>query len=220
MTMKKIFSLILVLGMFLSSCGTANYVNGTDVDVYGAESIPYVLSNYYPGLYEYYTQGVLRVTSIREITLADGTIDYNVKYKFVKYYYNTHAERMEVVKELYPELYQMYLNGVIDINSVYKYVDRSTGRISYKVSYNRIYDYYNYYYSPGYIHRTRPYYRPPMRYSPAPRVRPNPRPTPPPANRPPQRPNVRPNNPQRPNTPPPQNHNHSGGNNGGRPTRR
>ena len=63
MTMKKIFSLILVLGMFLSSCGTANYVNGTDVDVYGAESIPYVLSNYYPGLYEYYTQGLIIMSS-------------------------------------------------------------------------------------------------------------------------------------------------------------
>ena len=185
--MKRFLSVLIVCCLFLSSCGTANYVAGSGV--YGSESVEYVLSNYYPGLYEYYKEGVLSVRSIKEITLSDGSIDYNVKYKFVKYYYNTHAERMEVVQKLYPELYQMYLNGVIDINSVYKCVDKTTGKIKYRVSYNRIYDYYNYYYNPGYIHRTRPYYRPPMRYKTTPRVQPT-RPTAPPANRPPQRPNV------------------------------
>ena len=192
--MRKIIFL-LISALVLVSCASTRYAGQSVVE--GNYEVSYVLANYYPQLFTYYEEGVLRVTSIKEITLADGTLDYNVKYRFVKYYYNTHAERMEIVKAMYPELYQMYLNGVIDINSVYKYVNRNTGRISYKVSYSRIYDYYHYYYSPGYIHRSRPYYRPP-RYSPPPRVKPGPRPTPPPANRPPQRPNVRPgNNPPR-----------------------
>lgn len=215
--MKRLLIVILT-SLFLTSCGTANYGTVYSDDVYGAQSIPYVLSNYYPGLYEYYKEGVLRVTSIKEITLADGTIDYRVKYRFVKYYYDTQAEKMEIVKAFYPELYQMYINGVIDINSVYKYVDKNTGKLNYRVSYSRIYDYYHYYYSPGYIHHTRPYYRPPMHYRPAPKVQPNHRPTPPPANRPPQRPNVRPNNGPRTNPPAPPRNNNT--NNGGRPTRR
>ena len=144
-------------------------------------------------------EGVLRVNSLKEVVLADGTVDYKVKYSFVRYYYRDFNERIAAVKANYPELYDMYISGVIDIDSVYKYVDKETGVIRLKVNYSRIYDYYYRYY-PGAYGGTRIYHYGPRVYPLAPRRMqpppPQPRPEP---NRP--RPDARPGN-DRPNNPP------------------
>lgn len=215
--MKKIFTM-LMLTIGLVSCATTRYANQRSVTA--MDEVSYVLANYYPQLHEYYMEGVLRVNSLKEIVLQDGTVDYKVKYDFVRYYYRDFNEKMQAVKETYPEIYEMYISGVIDINSVYKYVDRDTGRIKLHVSYSRIYDYYYRHYPGAYggthIYRygPRPYPLAPRRMQPAP---PQPRPEP---NRP--RPDVRPND--RPNNPPqgnpggnvrPNNPPRQGGNTGG-----
>lgn len=221
--MKKILTM-LMLTVALVSCATTRYANQRTVNQ--MDEVSYVLANYYPQLHEYYMEGVLRVNSLKEIVLQDGTVDYKVKYDFVRYYYRDFNEKMQVVKETYPEIYEMYISGVIDINSVYKYVDRNTGRIKLHVSYSRIYDYYYRHYPGAYggthIYRygPRPYPLAPRRMQPAP---PQPRPEP---NRP--RPDARPGN-DRPNNPPqgnpggnvrPNNPPRQGGNPGGasRPT--
>jgi hypothetical protein len=205
----KRFYLLLVMALMLavSSCGTARYASQRSVNE--MDEISYVLANYYPQLHTYYMEGVLRVNSLKEVVLPDGTVDYKVKYDFVRYYYTDFNEKIAAVKANYPELYEMYVSGVIDLGSVYRYVDRDSGRIRLHVSYNRIYDYYYHYYPGTYgglrLHyRPRPYPLAPRRMQPPP---PQPRP----------RPEARPNNPPRPQpntgpTNPPR-----GGNQGGRP---
>ena len=186
--MKRLIMFLTSL-LLLTSCGTAGYTSRRTV--YEMDEVSYILANHYPQLHYYYMEGVLDVTSLKEIVLEDGTIDYKVKYRFVRYYYTNYADRMETLKVHYPELYQMYVSGVIEINSLYKYVEKETGKIRHHVSYRRIYDYYYDYYpyiGHGGVHL---YYRP----RPVPRhyIRPNNPPSPPRA-----RPDVRPNNPPRP----------------------
>jgi hypothetical protein len=206
--MKRFYLLlVMVLTLAVSSCGTARYASQRSVNE--MDEISYVLANYYPQLHTYYMEGVLRVNSLKEVVLPDGTVDYKVKYDFVRYYYTDFNEKIAAVKANYPELYEMYVSGVIDLGSVYKYVDRDSGRIRLHVSYSRIYDYYYHYYPGTYgglrLHyRPRPYPLAPRRMQPPP---PQPRP----------RPEARPNNPPRPQpntgpTNPPR-----GGNQGGRP---
>ena len=176
--MKKLFAFILGLGL-LASCASGRYIslNNPQAEFDAVE----ILYNQHPELVNYYEEGVLKITSLREVKVGDG-YDYQLKYKFVKRHYYDYTERMNCLKEKFPELYTMYVNGTIEINQLYKYVD-SYGEIRHHVSYRRLYDFYYdtapliYPYN-GY----RYYYRPrPM----PPRVAPNPRPPRP-------QPNVRP----------------------------
>jgi len=178
--MKKLFAFILGLGL-IASCASGRYISLNDPQAeFDAVEILY---NQHPELTKYYEEGVLKITSLREVKVADG-YDYQLKYKFVKRHYYDYNERMACLKEKFPELYTMYVNGTIEINQLYKYVD-SYGEIRHHVSYRRLYDFYYdtapliYPYN-GY----RYYYRPrpiPPRAAPAPR---QPKP----------QPNVRPNN--------------------------
>lgn len=178
-----LITLMMALMVSVSSCGTTRYANQRSVTA--MDEVSYVLANYYPQLHEYYMQGVLKVTSLKEVVLPDGEVDYKVKYNFIRYYYRDFNDRMEAVRTAYPEIYEMYISGVIDINSVYKYVERDTGRIKLHVSYSRIYDYYYRHY-PGIYGGTHIYHYGPRVYPRAPRrMQP-----PPPAPRP--KPNVKP----------------------------
>lgn len=188
--MKKFYVFIMMLIM-LVSCGTTNYVSRRTVSE--MDEISYVLANYYPQLHNYYMEGVLDVDSMKEIVLEDGTVDYKIKYHFMRYYFRNYSDRIETLKVHFPELYEMYVSGVIEINSLYKYVEKSTGRIRYHCNYDRIYDYYYRYY-PRYNGTHIYYYRPRVQPPPPrPRVEPRPEPRPQPGNRPPEaRPNDRP----------------------------
>ena len=173
--MKKFYLIIMTLLLFVS-CSTTNYLSRRNV--YEMDEISYVLANYYPQLHYYYMEGVLDIDSMKEVTLEDGTLDYKIKYHFIRYYYRNYSERMEIMKVHFPELYQMYTNGVIEVNSLYKYVEKSTGKIRHHISYRNIYDYYYRYY-PGlhgtHIYHYGPRYRPaPPRPVPVPKVNPNP----------------------------------------------
>ena len=172
--MKRfLFAIALVL---LTACGTSKYVSQRRIN--DMDEISLVLYNNYPVLHEYYMEGVLEVNSLKEVTLENGETAYNIKYKFIKYRYPEFNDRMAALKEYYPEVYDMYMNGVIEVTSFYKYVDDS-GVIRHHVSFRRIYDFY-YNDSPRYggvrlIYRPRPY--PMFRPSP-PRPRPAPGPRP------------------------------------------
>ena len=186
--MKKFYLLFVLLVAMLSSCATASYASKRTVNE--MDEISYVLANYYPQLHEYYMEGVLEVDSMKEVTLLNGDTEYKVKYHFIKYYYRNQDEMLEVLRNGFPELYEMFVSGVIEIRGIYKYVDKESGVIRNHVMYRRIYDfYYERTPLPYPYNHTRLIYRPrPMPLQPAP---PRPRP----------QPNVRPNNPpqQRPN---------------------
>jgi len=178
--MRKFFITLMMMLMILVSCGTTNYVSRRTVNE--MDQISYVLANYYPQLHEYFLEGVMTVDYLKEIVLEDGTLDYKLKYHFTRYYYRNEYEITEILKNNYPELYDMYVSGVIEITSLYRYVEKRTGKMKYHISYRRVYDYYYHYYPR--LGGTHIYYRPrpipPMRQSPPPPQR--------------KEPNVRPNN--------------------------
>ena len=176
--MKKL-CLLFTLLLMLTSCAATYKTTRTVKEM---DEIALVLSEYYPQLYTYYIEGVLEVASVKEVVVEDGSPAYNVKYRFINYYYHNQTEMMEILKNEFPELYQMYVNGVIEVTGMYKYVEKDTGVIRNHVSYRRIYDFYYERTIIPYNH-TRLYYRPrPMplpRYQPAPpppRQNPGPRP--------------------------------------------
>lgn len=187
--MKRLVIYLISCLILFISCSTAyngsRYI-GSDYE------IAYILETRYPKLYEYYVNDVLSVSSIREYKLPNGNVDYKVNYRFKKHYFYNYSERMTILKERYAELYELYCLGLVEINSMYMYVDNH-GNIRYNVSYRRLGDYY---YDYHYYYGNYPYYD--YRYRPfilkTPRVRPIPRPE----SRP--QPNVspRPNNNQRP----------------------
>lgn len=204
---KFILSMILALVM-MTSCSAQRYVSQRPITQ--MDEVTYVLANNYPQLHNYYMEGVIRVNSVKEVYLPDGTMDYKVDYRFTRFYYRDIRDKLEIIQVYNPELYDMYVNGVITFGTVYRYVDRQTGEIKLHVTYRYIYDYYYTHY-PGVYGGTRIHYYAPRRYPMAPRrmqpapppPRHNPSPRPdvrPHDNRPPQggnRPDVRPNNPPR-----------------------
>ena len=211
--MKKLIALFTAIVM-LVCCASGRYISTADPqNAFDAEQVFY---NTHPELVPYYEAGVLKITSMREVVGRDGSVSYKVKYRFVKRHIRDYSERMECLKTYFPEIYQMYVNGVIEVYSLYAYVD-DTGVIRHHISYRRLYDYY-YDYVPlpypygGYRYNYRPRVSPPP---PPPVRRGDVRPGP---NRPPQpRPEARPNNGQRPqggNPPRPQ------GGGGNRPPQR
>ena len=186
--MKKLIALFSAIVM-LVCCASGRYISTSDPQTaFDAEQVLY---DTHPELVPYYEAGVLKITSMREIVRKDGSVNYNVKYRFVKRHIREYAERMEVLKENFPELYQRYVNGTIEISSLYRYVDEM-GAIRYHVSYRNLYDFY-YDYAPliypygGYRLHYRPRIAPPPRREmgprpqqprPQPNVRPNDRPRP------------------------------------------
>lgn len=206
--MKKIISLLLGLLLFVS-CGATRYVNLDNVEA--SRNAVAVLYNKHPELVRYYEENVLLITSMKQ-TRTESGYDYNIKYRFIKYYYRDFSEKMECLKEKFPELYTMYTNGTIEITSIYKYVDEY-GEIRYHATYKRAGDYYYYdsypliypYSGYRYYYRYRPVYPrvsppPPLRPTPnnPPSTRPAPRRDNPPAASP-GNPATRPSNPPRTN---------------------
>lgn len=225
--MKKFFLSLMVVLMMLTSCSAQRYVSQRPITQ--MDEVTYVLANNYPQLHTYYMEGVIRVNSVKEMYLPDGRMEYKVDYRYTRFYYRDIRDKLEIIQVYYPELYDMYVNGVITFGTVYRYVDRETGEIKLHVSYRYIYDYY-YTNHPGPYGGLHIYHYGPRRYPMAPRkMQPAPpAPRPDPGHRPdvrpggdhrPQqggnKPDVKPNNPPRqgggnqpstrPNNPPRQN---------------
>ena len=95
-----------------------------------------VIENYYPHLKTYFAEGVIKVASLTEETLLDGSTEYNIKYKFVNSLLNK-DELDSLLRTEYPNIYRMKRFGVIKDVSAIKFVDQETGEIQTKVSYNR-----------------------------------------------------------------------------------
>ena len=128
--MKKI---ILLAATFCAFFGTAAFA--AQETITNDENISKVINECYPGLKDYYEAGVMSVESLQEQTLADGSTEYDIKYKFVKNYYDQ-GEIEEILREQYPDIYGMSKAGIIKDISIYRFVDKGTGTILTNVAYN------------------------------------------------------------------------------------
>lgn len=128
--MKKIIILAASICALSATAAFAAQVNITD-----NEKINQVISEYYPDLKDYYEAGVMSVESLKEETLADGSTEYDITYKFVKNYYDQ-DEIDDVLREQFPDVYGMSKIGLIKDISVYRFVNKATGTILTNVAYN------------------------------------------------------------------------------------
>lgn len=96
-----------------------------------------IINECYPGLKAYYETGVMSIESLTEETLADGSTKYDIKYKFVRNFYDQ-SEIDDVLKEQYPDIYMMNKIGLVKDISICRFVDKATGNILTNVAYNRI----------------------------------------------------------------------------------
>ncbi len=139
---KRLINWLIVIAcsITLISCATSYAASRTLEQEY---DIAYILETRYPQLFNYYNENVIRINSVKELILQDGTVDYKINYTFVRYYYD-YAEMLDVLKLRYPSLYDMYTSGLIVVTRLYKYVDRNTGAICYNISYRHRYNSYGY----------------------------------------------------------------------------
>ena len=166
--MKKIIILLSVI--LLASCANTKYVTTGAPREYGMTQIIYETR---PDLVKYFESGVLEVTGVREIDQENGVRSYDINYRFVRYNIYNREERVRCLAEYYPGLYQMYINGTIEIVTMYRYVD-ADGVIQHMVSYRKRGGYYYPYTPPrAHYHYYQPY-RPPKRVTPPPPIRHNP----------------------------------------------
>ena len=130
--MKRIATIISIVMMFVSVSAFASREPVVD-----EERISEVITDCYPWLKDYYEAGVMEVGSLTEETLSDGCVEYNIKYKFTRCFYEG-KELMDVLKEKYPDVYIMKRAGLVKDVVVYRFVDHRTGEIATEVAYNRV----------------------------------------------------------------------------------
>lgn len=128
--MKKFVTIITIILMSVSAYAAKE-------PIVGNENVSAVIDEFYPGLKDYYESGVLNIASLTEETLADGTVEYNIKYNFTRSMYEG-EDLTKVLKKKYPDIYALRRAGLIKDVVVYKFVDKNTGLIFENVLYNWI----------------------------------------------------------------------------------
>ena len=128
--MKKLATIITIVLMFVSASAFASREPLVEV-----EKISEVINEYYPDLKDYYEAGVSDVASLTSETLADGTMEYNIRYRFIRNFYEG-EELTKVLKEQYPDIYALKRAGLVKDVVVYKFVDKNTGQIFNQIAYN------------------------------------------------------------------------------------
>ena len=129
--MKKF---VLVITIMLSLISVSAYASKESV--VESREVSEIINECYPNLKDYYEAGVLSIESLTRQTLGDGSTEYDIKYKFVNNYYEG-EELTKVLKEQYPDLYTMSKAGLVKDISIYRFVDKATGKILNYVAYNR-----------------------------------------------------------------------------------
>lgn len=121
----------LTLAASIASCGIlqqaadSRRINDTDTRID-------IIYNYYPELYAYYAEGLMKIQSIVEIPSSDGTNRYNLRYKLTKRPIRNESERLFILKDRYPDIYNGVRKGTMSVKRMYAYVDEN-GDIQYHV---------------------------------------------------------------------------------------
>ena len=129
--MKKI---MIIAALFCTMFTT--YAFAMKEPVTDEEKISEVITNYYPNLKDYYEAGVISLAYLTEETLLDGSTEYNIRYKFINSFYKE-DEIDGVLKEKYPQVYNLKRMGLVKNVYAYKFVDGETGEIRTNVGYTR-----------------------------------------------------------------------------------
>lgn len=122
---------ILALAGGIASCGILQPANGgrrisdTDAQID-------IIYNHYPELYAYYAEGLMSIQSIVEIPSSDGTIDYELNYRLKKRQIRNDSERLFILKDRFPDIYNGVRKGTMSVKRMYAYVD-GNGDIQYHV---------------------------------------------------------------------------------------
>lgn len=132
--MKRLLWLLAIATV--TSCGVSSHA------IEEMDEISYIMYNYYPQLHEYFMEGVLEVHYLKEGYTDEGEKMYNIRYSFCRYEYPNKHDRLDTIRELFPDVYYMYINGLVKITSFYKYVDRNTGEIRHHISFRRNYGFF------------------------------------------------------------------------------
>lgn len=147
--MKKILRLMTLLAAatVTLSCGLA-YVGSSPAYSHSTRMTGYryienpmeqrdILRMYYPQLYNYYSEGLLEIVSMREKIYPGGRKDWDIKRRYVRRYINDARQRLRVLQRYYPDVYELTRYGAATVREMYEYVDNS-GRIRYNVKWDRV----------------------------------------------------------------------------------
>lgn len=138
--MKSLLRLFYALGvvlLLLSSCSTLFSAQGSKVR-YVNDTFEKIRILEKEGKYTYveYLETGVATIPVKEITDETGTVKYEIG---TPLYRNAYVQdfdtQMALLKDNFPELYSLYVNGSIVLNNMYKYVDRNTGIIKVHVGY-------------------------------------------------------------------------------------
>lgn len=138
-------SLFFILLIGLVSCATALKAGTSKRSIKDKWEQRAIFRAEYPHLRTHLNEGLINIYRVTEITRQDGSRDYKIRYKFIRKHFTDYSERMSVLKENFPEIYQMYSNGAVIVNDLYEYVDRNE-IIQYHINYRHVTNpTYNYY---------------------------------------------------------------------------
>lgn len=121
----------------LTSCSTLFQSQGTKVR-YVNDTFEKIKILEKEGKYTYveYLETGVATIPVKEITDDTGKVTYEIGTPLYRNAYVQEFDtQMALLKDNFPELYTLYVNGSIVINNMYKYVDRNTGTIKVHVGY-------------------------------------------------------------------------------------
>ena len=129
------FIFLLMLFCF-TSCGVVkNQNNSTYVkDKYEQLNILY---EHYPKLWEYYHEGVMDILWIKKVVKEDGTIEYKEGHRLKRKYITDYSEKMSLLKTNFPEIYNLFTLGKVNVDEMYQYVG-TDGEVRVNISYHRL----------------------------------------------------------------------------------
>ena len=140
--MKKAFQIIItmILAVIMNSCAIVQkpYVS---YDKNSAETVKdkyeiYQAIQSYPSLKHYYDEGVISIVSVKKVkAIYLNNSEYIIKYRYCKNYITDYSEQMTILKEDFPEIYNLYCIGKINLVEMYKYVGENQN-VQTHISYN------------------------------------------------------------------------------------
>ena len=96
-----------------------------------------ILYEHYPKLWEYYHEGVMDILWIKKVVKEDGTIEYKEGHRLKRKYITDYSEKMSLLKTNFPEIYNLFTLGKVNVDEMYQYVG-TDGEVRVNISYHRL----------------------------------------------------------------------------------
>ena len=131
----KRFVFFVVLLIIVASCGVVKHQKYTRVTDVKEQEL--VLYKHYPQLWEYYKEGVLGLVWIKKYVNEQGVVEYKEKHYLQSNFITDYSDRMYILKTDFPEIYNLFTQGKVALNEMYKYVDEK-GTVRIHISYRNL----------------------------------------------------------------------------------